>query len=440
LTLPIVGGFRKFEVLTGVANDLGYKPQIREYERKWSRQQKPYDLPLNFDYRLRYVRSYSSSDSLSGAGNRWYVEYTGIPASVTMWPELYAKAFNKFKDKIGANASLGVSLAESRQSLGMVTNRLLQLARFTNSLRKGRFRDAAVALGVQDSPQWKRLNRSLGKNSLKYRTLSKIRNLPDSRPGVLRKGSKHFANNFLEFHFGWKPAIQDIYDTLEVLEKPVKGAMIKASAKLKLPARSKEVINTSSDSGYRQTDQTWAQTVTLQAEVAVSNANFASLQQVGLINPATVIWETIPFSFVLDWFVNVGDFLDSFTAFAGLTLKNQQRTVYTEFLEQWSEYILHNKNSKTEAFPGDPFWASHRYSERKQSVREGVYVNRLVGTFPYPPLHVRPPKVWSPGRGLAAVSLIIQRMPRHTVEAARPVISSKRTSFRGKLTEGYWHL
>jgi hypothetical protein len=53
------------------------------------------------------------------------------------------------------------------------------------------------------------------------------------------------------------------------------------------------------------------------AEVFVSNPNTALANQMGFINPAAVAWELVPFSFLVDWFLPVGDFLNSFTDLLG---------------------------------------------------------------------------------------------------------------------------
>ena len=43
----------------------------------------------------------------------------------------------------------------------------------------------------------------------------------------------------------------------------------------------------------------------------------ALLSQLGLINPALIAWERVPYSFVVDWFVPVSSWLNSLTAASG---------------------------------------------------------------------------------------------------------------------------
>jgi hypothetical protein len=53
----------------------------------------------------------------------------------------------------------------------------------------------------------------------------------------------------------------------------------------------------------------------------LSSPHLSELQQIGLTNPALVVWELIPFSFVFDWFVSVGDWLTGLTALQGVTVR-----------------------------------------------------------------------------------------------------------------------
>lgn len=52
--------------------------------------------------------------------------------------------------------------------------------------------------------------------------------------------------------------------------------------------------------------------------VCVRNKTLMRLEQFGLANPMAVAWELVPFSFVADWFVGVGDYLAAQTALLGL--------------------------------------------------------------------------------------------------------------------------
>jgi hypothetical protein len=50
------------------------------------------------------------------------------------------------------------------------------------------------------------------------------------------------------------------------------------------------------------------------------NPHAHAAQQVGITNPLLYAWEVIPFSFVFDWFLSVGDYLTAQTALQGVQI------------------------------------------------------------------------------------------------------------------------
>jgi hypothetical protein len=129
---------------------------------------------------------------------------------------------------------------------------------------------------------------------------------------------KSFASNYLEFHFGMEPLYHDIYDSCEVINNPVKSFTFEKS-RASSPYKQSWSVDFG---GVLEQDSASGQLRCIQGAriKAINSAGLHSLEQLGLANPAALAWEVVPFSFVVDWFVNVGDFLSSFTDFAGMTL------------------------------------------------------------------------------------------------------------------------
>jgi hypothetical protein len=107
----------------------------------------------------------------------------------------------------------------------------------------------------------------------------------------------------------------------------------------------------------------------------------------GLINPAVVAWELVPFSFLVDWFIPVGKFLDSWTDQLGYDIQYPFSTT-TRTVKHYEEY---RQDSTTN-------WDNS----------EGWYHNRLLGIPPYR-LVSTPFKGFSVARGATAISLVIQQ-------------------------------
>lgn len=224
--------------------------------------------------------------------DRWY--------DTTRSAQALKKAYDRLKGAIDEPASLAVSIAERKQAISMMTTRVMQIFRFSRALRKGRFDDAAKELGLLVPPRRSGFN-----------------------PRVT---AKNFGNLWLELHLGWKPLIGDIYSCLDVLQRGLPPFTVRGRAGY----TKEEVFGNAQVDTYRL----HREKVQLNATILVSDPNLWRANQLGLINPAVVVWELVPFSFVLDWFVPVGDFLSQYTDFVGLNLSRTSTTYYTTQVEK----------------------------------------------------------------------------------------------------------
>jgi hypothetical protein len=204
------------------------------------------------------------------------------------------KAYAKYLDKLYERVELGLNIAERRQSMDMIAQRALQLRKAWNSLVKGDFRAFKRELGLSSGgKRWSR---------------------PDQASRL-----------WLEYHFGWEQLVKDIYDLVHYLDQgwprklSVKG---KASAEGLITLSKLNSNGTGTDSWYK-----FQAKVTMGAKVSVTDPSAYTLTTLGLINPATLAWERIPFSFVADWFVPVGQYLNSFTDHVGLSVDQPYTTL-----------------------------------------------------------------------------------------------------------------
>lgn len=383
MTTPITGPFTRAQTFKGPATSFGYKPIHLSRNQRWFRQRKPYNLPLEYSLDSRQVLSWRLSSPSS------YVDTNEAPTYVDGYcsDSAYAKAYERFKNKILENAELGVSLAERKQAMGMVAARGLQLASFAKSLSRFRFGDAARALDLTVES----IVHKKGTIQMRARRGSVYKEMQ------FKKGAKHYANNYLEFHFGWSPLIGDIGRAVEILQGGIPPIFVKSSATV---ARRFTQTDGSLGSSIWTPVVSWS----LRAQIQVSNPNLLLANQLGFVNPALILWELVPFSFVLDWFVNVSDFLSSFTDFAGVELLNASRT----------------RKCVTQR-------ATTRSNGTAEYITQSVFVNRYLGQPPGPKLRIRDPWSLSPRRGLAAISLLTQRMK---TSSALPQVPWYRTRSR----------
>lgn len=123
------------------------------------------------------------------------------------------------------------------------------------------------------------------------------------------------ASKWLGLNWGILPATADIWKAVNVLGQEVPIGSYKGhgpfqeSMQQNLAGNPKRLQNTH---GF----------VVQGCDAYVNNPNLFLLQQLGLVNIAATAWDLIPFTVVIDWFVDVGSFLNGFSDLLGVEILN----------------------------------------------------------------------------------------------------------------------
>lgn len=137
------------------------------------------------------------------------------------------------------------------------------------------------------------------------------------------------ANGWLEYQFGWKPLINDVKNTVDALAglrdsynqyvngnmSPTKGFTVKqvsTSAKYNSPIPEGPGFIVKSRSTHRARCLMW--TMMQPSPQTMSYGAFVA-KRFGLSssNIIPTVWDAVPWSFVVDWFIPVGDYLTRIT-------------------------------------------------------------------------------------------------------------------------------
>lgn len=294
------------------------------------------------------------------------------------WNSVWNRAYEKLRGEV-ANVQAGVNIVEYRQARNMFATRGKEFAGLLLLLARGKFVTAGRALGCTFYD---------GKPPRRNRSGWAL-------PNYARKTNISMSNLWLEWHFGVSPLISDVQEAAKVLTDPLPNVYIKGSAQeyAKYKTRLDDVANPGT-----YTEEIWDMRIRARQAtgIAITNPNLALAQQLGVLNPAALLWEIVPFSFVLDWFVNVGDWLQGFTDFAGMTLHDPVKTSH-----RWS-WHTYTRVSK-------PVGGTHWNGLRKGS---RIDMERTLG-LSGPTLRVRPLKLPSMARVATAWSLLSQLAQRH---------------------------
>jgi hypothetical protein len=359
MTAPIVGPLTRNSQIffSGYPTVLKVDTQRTRYKQK-----RPYNLVLPAHYLSLAVVEATDTRYPGAPGADVNTVGIGTTSSVEN-AAAYNKAYARLKERLGNTSGMGITLAQYRQSMDMVTNRALQLGTFFNHLRK-------LRLGAAS-------------NVLKSAASGHSKKAP-----TLRVSAKGFANNVLETTFGWLPLAKDISDAVEVLQSPIPLGHVNGSASSRYYYQ-KTLWGARPQDGFTSDEHDYTVKYKLGCSVRVTNPNLYLANQLGFVNVASIAWDAVPFSFVVDWFANVGEFLSQFSDFAGVTLSDQYNT---RFIRGRSTHIVQNSS----------------YTQRKLGSR--VEFDRSQGIGSGPILMVRKPWTVSPQRGLTAISLLLQRL------------------------------
>jgi len=375
MTLPILG-----PTTSSIVRNIDGTGSLLKTKYRY-KQSKPYNLPAPYEYIFATTtRAYFKPGAISSYGGfanantgknptgRYAFMQSELPSEQNL---VLNQARERFKGNLSSSASWLVSLAERKQSVEMIGARAGQIYRFTRALRRFDFHTAAKELGVTKHPAYFKLKSG----------------------NKLRKNARSFSNNFLEFHFGWSPLVKDIGSSIDFLQKPINLVPVKGHAKMVL----NKVIITNDSSGKPSYKTTHVGCVRARvgAEIRINNTNLWLANRLGFTNPALVMWDMVPFSFVVDWFVNVSEILGEWNEFSGIDIINAYHTVSIEDAADCdftSRYIAY------------PYAYYGGYVVQSRS----FWVRRKLG-IPSVKLVTNVPWSVSVSRALTAVSLLIQK-------------------------------
>jgi len=328
-----------------------------------------------FQMSLRQMMNFSSH-SIDIYGNRTFGDDPGIVgrSPITSFAsgdltEAKNKAYNKFVDRMKDTAQNANNALEMGQNAASILSKV------------GALTKAAIALKHGDLPK---VSKALG-----------LSNNGDLENRIKRRG-KQAADAWLEYHFGWEPLVQDIGSSIDALSGTGKASTMSQSISSSHSVRGQDNRSLESHILFPSSDSTgldrhdWTASVKMRGEVRISNPNVAIANQMGFVNPLSVAWEAVPFSFVVDWFANVGQCLSAMTDFAGFSV---DRGWTTERLTMTRSYTFNQVNGTGSEYYEE--YASKFFSHSRAS---GIAS---------PSLHsaLRPIGVQ---RGATAISLLVQ--------------------------------
>lgn len=216
------------------------------------------------------------------------------------WDSLEAKAIKSFYSKIRySDFNAAVTLAEMNQTISLIAQTAYRVSEAVTAVQRLDLKRLARALGM-DAKSKRRAGKYIDRNK---RKIVDARSLKDFT-----------ANTWLEVKYGWKPLLSDIESSMEALFKLMEAddADFHVRGKRRWSERNDEVHGSGEVTRERKA------TYLITGRFQVVSSEQRKWSGLGLTSLSSVIWEKIPFSFVADWFVPVGSYLESLSVMEGL--------------------------------------------------------------------------------------------------------------------------
>lgn len=238
-----------------------------------------------------------------------FTTFYGVPSdSSSHMSEAQFKALRNLisKAQIGIEANLAQDFAQIGQTVRLIGSTAKRLTQAITSLKNGNIPGAVKNLWGGHLPRYN---------------------------GKGPSASKSLANNWLELQYGWKPLLQDIHGSmnslaqLNVASPFVQRVTASGTVDLLSDVPIMHRVGTSTRAG---TSYTYTQTKCKYViRYKIDDHLKTFLAQTGFTNPINLLWEIMPFSFVVDWFTPIGPFLETLSSWDGLSFLDGSISQFT---------------------------------------------------------------------------------------------------------------
>lgn len=361
------------------------------YQRSWSgddrRSGEAPGTPHRYDGYHAYNRGHAIKEVfLAGEPFIKCKVYHEAAVQVVLWNANDELALiNKLAEKINQHEWNALVFAgEIGKTVDLIANTARKLAQAAILTKKGRVHEAAKLLGTT----WKEPEYWRNKRGRIRRTKASSNKEVYARNPV---------NDWLALRYGWMPLCSDIWNLFQALENNPKPQKREIRVQRWKPMRYGSQYNLSEIPSWNGVDNSggWINGRYTKRIIAKYTQPFQTLPQYfGLYNPQ-FLWEVLPWSFVIDWFIPVSTWIENCMALDKTANWSPQYVITT--YQRWSAGYDGFRDASN---PSDYVYTRYTYVGVFQ--RFGSVTRRISTSLDVPNPIVRNPNI----RGLRALDAL----------------------------------
>lgn len=232
---------------------------------------------------------------------------TNCPEAIAKWDTSMSlleanweyQLIDQLKEQIaGSDFNMSVFLGEGHQALQMIGDSALRVARSLRWLKKGNVLLAARSLldGTVRNPK-------------RIHDWRKSPTVKASSSSLSKKTSDAMSADWLQLQYGWLPLLSDARAGAELLAHTLNAPMVKSYKAQTKRRYVRTISKTYTNCGVTTGSSGTTERFTKKSIIARISEPPTVPQLLGLKDPELVVWELLPWSFVIDWFIPIGDWM-----------------------------------------------------------------------------------------------------------------------------------
>lgn len=304
----------------------------------------PYEMNLTRSYVGNYicVRTSGTVYCLNGSVP------TALNTHASLDPRQHYALIEKLRRRAyGSGWHPGIFAAEMPAALRMITSAAVRIRLALKAAAAGNWRNVVRALGIDEESV---LGRKAKRDFLRF-----------------REGSLTLSQFWLEVQYGWIPLLLDMEDACAYIAHQQVTDSLPKQTRVSARRSWEQIDRVTPGASTLQFTQ---RSTRFKAQYVITNLRAAPRQLPSLASVASVAWELMPWSFVVDWAVPIGQYLDSLRTAADL-----KGTVVLSVTREttWSNLVAGS------------FFKSKSRASARETTHEMIHFKRTVSDEIIPP-------------------------------------------------------